>query len=278
VHPFLDLGRVTIPGLGPVELSIPVYGLFVATALLTAWIWTARRAGRAGLDQERVGRVILWTVLAGIAGGKLGLVLLDLPRALSDPGGVFTWDLLQAAGVVWTALLGGLAGLVVGARRNAVDLPRMLDAAALPLPVAQAIGRIGCLFAGCCFGSHCTLPWGIVYRSSEASARTGVPLGETLHPAPLYEAGWSLLVVLPVLAFVERRRRRAPGELAALYLALYGLGRFGVEFFRGDRVRGLWLDGLLSTSQLLSLAVLPVALAAWWHLRRQSAPDREGAR
>lgn len=275
MHPFLDLGRIDLPGFGPLELRLPVYGLFLAAALLIGWLWTARRAGRAGLDQEAVGSAILAAVLAGIVGGKLGLALVDLDEYLEDPAQLVSIDFLRAAGVVWTAVLGGLVGFVWAARRRKLPLGTLVDAAAIPLPVAQAIGRLGCLFAGCCYGDHCEAPWGLVYHSAEAARRTGVPLDVPLHPAPLYETIWAIAVVVPAL-FLVQRHQRARGELAAAYLALYAIGRFAIEFFRGDPGRGLWFGGAISTSQLLSALVAPAAVGAWLALRGRA--DARGTR
>lgn len=272
MHPYLiDLGERTLPGLGRVHLALPTYGLFMATALLVAWIWFQRNAAREGIDPERAGPIAFWTVVAGLLAAKLGLVLVDLPWYLERPTRLLSVDLLQAAGVVWIGLLGGLTTMIALAWRGGIPLGRLLDAAALPIPAAQAIGRLGCLAAGCCFGAACSLPWGITYASSVAHDRTGVPLGVPLHPTPLYEALWTAGVVLPLLLAV-RARRRTPGEVALAYLVLYGAGRFVIEFFRGDRLRGLWFGGALSTSQIISLLVVPAALAGWILLRRRPRP------
>jgi len=272
VFPYLvDLGTRTLPLVGKVHLAIPTYGVLVALAILVAWTWTLRNARAEGIDPDAAAGVAFWGLLAGIFGGKLGLVLVELPRFLAHPGDLLGLELLQSAGVVWVALLAGLGGFLLAARRARLPAWQLVDAAAVPLPVAQAIGRLGCLAAGCCFGSRCDLPWGIVYRSAIAHGRTGVPLGVPLHPAPLYEAAGNVLLVLPLLLLV-RERRRAPGEVFLAWATGYGILRFLVEFTRGDRVRGLWLGGRLSTSQLISLAVVPVAAAAWVLLRRRAVP------
>ncbi|MCE5245384.1 prolipoprotein diacylglyceryl transferase [bacterium] len=264
MHPFLDLGFI----------QVPTYGIFLSTAILVGWMLFLRLAKRDGIDGDKAGAAAFWALVAGVVGGKVGLILVDLPIYLSQPQEIFTVGFLRAAGVVWTAVLAGAAAFAWTARRGKLPMGRLVDAAALPVPICQAIGRIGCLMAGCCYGGRCDLPWGIVYESQEAHLRTGVPLGVSLHPAPMYEALWSLAVVLPLLVLV-RRRRRAPGEVVLAYFGLYALGRFVVEFFRGDDLRGVWFGGAVSTSQLISLAVFPLALAAWIYLRRrapQAAP------
>lgn len=272
----IDLGEVTLPLLGPVRLALPTYGLLVATALVVAWLLFFRLARADGLPAEATARVAFWSIVAGLLGGKAGLVLVDIDWYAAHPGELLSLRLLTAAGVVWTALLAGLATLTILARRAGLPAGRVLDAAALTVPVAQGIGRLGCLMAGCCYGAACELPWAITYHSHEARLRTGVPLGTPLHPTPVYEALASLVVVLPALLFV-RRARRAAGEVTLAYLVTYGTARFVIEFSRGDAARGLWFGGAFSTSQLLSLAVVPLALLGWLALRRRAAAGRPGA-
>ncbi len=290
MHPYLiDFGRLDLPFLGEVHVALPTYGPLVATALVVSWLWFFRIVRRDGLPVEPAARVAFWTLVSGLVGGKLGLVIVDLDWYLANPGRLLSVDLLTAAGVIWAALLCGLAGLIVSARMNGLPAGLVLDAAAVTLPVAQSIGRVGCLMAGCCYGracappgDECTLPWAVVYHSHEAHLRTGVPFGVELHPTPVYEILWSLAVVLPVVLLV-RRMRAAPGEVILAYFATYGTGRFVIEFFRGDPARGLWFkdlsagspDDLLSTSQIVSLAVVPLAVLLWVRLRRSASGDEE---
>ena len=275
MHPYLiDLGEVSLPWIGKVHLALPAYGLIVALGVVVAWIWMQKRAQAEGIRPEDSSSVAFWTLVGGLAGGKLGLLIVEAPWYLAHPGDLLSAGFLQAAGVIWTAVLGGIAGMLIASRRLGLPLGRLLDAAAPTIPVAQAIGRMGCLMAGCCFGGACSEPWAIVYHSQAARARTGVPLGLPLHPAPIYEALWSMAVVLPLTLLAFRWRRR-PGEAALAYLASYGVGRFIVEFFRGDTVRGLWFGGRLSTSQIISAVAVPAALGILFWLRTRPVPGPE---
>jgi len=270
LHPFLiDFGTVTLPFLGEVRLALPSYGFFLALGAAIGWIWYHREARRRGLDLEHASAVLFWTIVAALVGGKLGLILVEPGYYLGHPSALLSSDFLRAGGVVWAAVLAGIATTVALCRAWRLPVASVLDSAAITLPVVQAIGRVGCLLAGCCHGSRCDLPWGVVYRSPEAHERTGVPLGIPLHPAPLYEAAYSLFVALPVLLAV-RRHQRFPGEVMLAYLTVYGIGRFLVEFFRGDGARGLWFDGAVSSGQLVSLVITPVAAAIWIALRRRT--------
>jgi phosphatidylglycerol:prolipoprotein diacylglycerol transferase len=142
------------------------------------------------------------------------------------------------------------------------------------LPLAHAVGRLGCFLAGCCYGAAHDLPWAVTYTDPAAADLNGTPLGRPLHPTQLYEA----LLELGNFAVVTWVWRRAPRSWApvATWLGLYGAERFALEFLRGDP-RGAWLG--LSTSQWLALAMLGAAL---WLLatiaRRSAAPSAARSR
>lgn len=277
MYPYLIDTVLHLPLFGALHVQLPSYGLMVAFAIAVGWVWLTKNARADGLDADAAAQATFWAVLGGMIGGKVGLLVVEAPSYLADPGQILSMDFVRAAGLIWTGVLGGTAGFVIVARRRGLPLARLLDAAAVPLPVCQAIGRVGCLLGGCCFGGRCDLPWAVVYHSAEAHGRTGVPIGVPLHPAPLYEALWSLAVVLPLLLlFRARAPRRVPGQVTLLYFALYGVGRFLVEYSRGDAIRGLWFGGAISTSQLLSLAIVPTAAVLWvWLARRARAAAPE---
>lgn len=120
----------------------------------------------------------------------------------------------------------------------------------LPLTLGHALGRIGCFLAGCCYGTSCDLFWSIHLH------------GLDRHPVQLYEA-FSLFVLFGVLRF----RWRKGQSLLPVYLGSYFLLRFSLEFFRGDKIRGVYWMGL-STSQFISIAGF-LCLLGWFALRKR---------
>jgi len=125
--------------------------------------------------------------------------------------------------------------------------------------------------AGCCFGKPTTLPWAVTFESAYAADNVGVPLGLPLHPTQIYEAVAELLIFLFLLAF-ERRGRAFPGRTFWTYVLLYGVTRFGIEFFRGDS-RGM--VGPLSTSQFVSVLAVPLGVAMLIRLSRHRTTPRK---
>jgi phosphatidylglycerol:prolipoprotein diacylglycerol transferase len=262
VHPYLlDLGRVDLPLLGETHLYLPTYGIFFALAVLAGWLIWIALLRREGVSVQRAADVGFWTIIAGLVGAKLALYVVEWRDYLENPS--LFLETLRSAGVVWGGVLAGIAVFAWGVRRAGLPLGRLLDSGAVAVPVSQAIGRLGCFMAGCCWGKQCALPIGVTF-GSDAHANTGVPEGVSLHPVQLYESAGNLLVA--ALTFlVYRRPGRRPGLALLTYLGLYALLRFTVEFFRGDAARGVHLEGLLpgglSTGQITSLLVLVAVLA-----------------
>jgi len=130
------------------------------------------------------------------------------------------------------------------------------DVIAPGLALGHAIGRIGCLMAGCCWGAECQRPWAITFTNPAAHELTGVPLGVPLHPAQIYES----LSEFVIFGLLYRRfhHPHREGDVIGWYLVLYSAVRFTVEFFRNheqDLIAGL------SLTQWISLATLIAGLA-----------------
>ena len=167
---------------------IPTYGVLVAIAFLVAISLTGKLAAKAGLKAESVTNLAIYCALVGMAGAKLLMFVFDWRTYLLNPREIFTISTLQAAGVYQGGLL--LAILFAFLYMRHTGLPGLLtaDVFAPGLALGHAIGRMGCLMAGCCWGSECQRPWAITFTNPEAHELTGVPLGVPLHPAQLYES------------------------------------------------------------------------------------------
>jgi len=142
------------------------------------------------------------------------------------------------------------------------------------IALGHVIGRVGCLFAGCCYGRPTSLPWGITFTDPFAAANVGTPLNRPLHPTQLYEAAAEALILIILLA-TESRGRRFAGRTFWLYMLLYAVSRFIVEIFRGDPRGNV---GIFSTSQFISVLLAPLAIAMLVYLSRTPVPAPKQAR
>lgn len=240
---------------------LPTYGVLVATAFLVAIWLTGKLAAKAGLKAETVMNLAIYCALAGMAGAKLLMFVFDWRTYLLNPSEIFTVSTLQAAGVYQGGLLLAIIVAVIYMRRNGLPGLRTSDVFAPGLAIGHAIGRMGCLAAGCCWGSECSRAWAITFRNPDAHELTGVPLGVPLHPAQLYES----LAEVVIFAFLYRRFHQShkDGEIIGWYLLLYSSVRFVVEFFRNHE-QGL-IAGL-SLTQWISLGTLGAGI--WLVTRR----------
>jgi phosphatidylglycerol:prolipoprotein diacylglycerol transferase len=165
--------------------------------------------------------------------------------SIARSGGVFYGGLILAVGVAFWYIA-----------RHRLPFWTTCDVFAPGIALGHVTGRLGCLAAGCCYGTPTDVPWAITFTNPLAAANVGTPLGIPLHPTQVYEAGAELMI-LGLLLGTERRGRLFAGRTFWAYMFLYALSRFVVEFFRGDP-RGEMFG--FSTSQVISLVLGPLSL------------------
>jgi phosphatidylglycerol:prolipoprotein diacylglycerol transferase len=254
VHPVLiDLGRF-----GETDLFLPTYGTLFALAVLLAWWWFMRRARKLGVAEESLFNLTFFSLLAGILGAKLSLILVDWHIYMENPRELL--GTIRAAGVLMGGVIAGAVTFVAYSLRHEMPLHRLGDAIAAPLALAQGVGRLGCFSAGCC--------WGLPAREHNALAvvfthpRAILPAefrGVPLVPVQLIEMVFDLTLAA-VLSWLWRRRLRPPGAVFWWYVLLYGVGRGLIELWRGDDSRGLYFGDTVSTSQILAVVAILLAL------------------
>lgn len=256
----LDLGRFG-------HFTIGTYGLFYAIGFLLA---LRLAVGYARRDQIPPGRIVdlgIVTLIAGFIGAKLLLYILDAGYYLNNPMEMLRS--LRSAGVFY----GGFALALVAAlwyiRRHRLPLGRVFDLAAPALALGQGIGRLGCFAAGCCYGTSCDLPWAVTFTDARAFELTGAPLGVALHPTQLYHSLANFFIL--AVTMLAMRKRRFAGQVFWIYVLLYAVLRAVVEMFRGDTARGLFFGGALSTSQLIALPAMVLAVIMLVVLARRAA-------
>ncbi|MBP1602920.1 MAG: lgt [Acidobacteria bacterium] len=272
MHPrLLELGPVTVY----------TYGVLLAAAYLAGLQMATARARSRGLEASRVMDLGIIIIIAAIVGAKLLLVAVDFNYYRGHPAEIFS--LARSGGVFYGGLIAAVLAAFWYLRRHKMPVWVTCDVFAPGIALGHAIGRVGCLFAGCCFGRPTTLPWGIVFSDPFAASYVGTPLGVHLHPTQLYEAG-AELAILALLLAVERRGRPFAGRTFWFYTLLYGVSRFVIEYFRGDE-RGMLLG--LSTSQFISVVLVPLSVYMLLRLARRpqlavqpagATPPRPGRR
>jgi len=236
--------------IGP--LTLHTYGALLAAAFLIG-LWVAgRQARKHGLDATKLTDLAIYVLIAGLVGAKLLLLITDWAYYSANPRELFS--ILQSGGVFYGGLLGALPVAWWYTRRHAIDGWRAADALVPGLAIGQAIGRLGCFAAGCCYGKPTDLPWGVTFTNVYSARTVGTPLDHSLHPTQIYESLFTLAIFFGLLLVAERKRFH--GQVLLTYIGTYAIARFLVEFVRGDAARGFLFDGALSTSQFIAILML----------------------
>lgn len=262
------LASIPSPGsnaIGPFR----AYGLMIALGVLAAAELATRRWKARGGDPNDMWSIALWAVPAGLIGARIYHVITDWKLYFPDR----PLDALA----IWQGGLGIPGGIIAGvavgayvARRRGMRLPVGLDVVAPAIPLAQAIGRLGNWFNQEIFGRPTDLPWGV--EIAPQFRPQGYATYATFHPTFLYEALWNLALV-GVLILIDRRRSLRPGNLFALYVGGYALGRLWVEALRSDSASVILGLRVNIWTSVLALAGVVVVLAVRGLRRRPEDRD-----
>lgn len=193
---------------------------------------------------ENMMDIIFTAILFGFIGGKLLHILPNLSAVLKN--GSIT-DLISNGFVVYGSIIGGAIGVGLYCRLKKIDALTGFDNIMPFVSLAQGFGRIGCFCAGCCYGRPTDSPLGIVFTSEFSQAPTGIALVPTQLISSL--GNFCFFAILYLIGKKNEKR----GFTTACYMLLYSIGRFIIEFYRGDSIRGF--IGTLSTSQFISIFI-----------------------
>ncbi len=247
----LDLGKV----------HLYTYGLFVALGLMTA-IWISKRIAKPhGISPDTITDIFIVILVSAIVGARLLYVAINFSTYKDHP-----LEMLK----IWNGGLVFFGGFIVAAAAAAVyfnlknlKIWKMADIISPGIALGHAVGRIGCLFAGCCYGKACDLPFAIKFTHPESLA----PLGVYLHPTQMYSIFSNLILFFILMGL--HKKKKFDGMIFLSYIMLYSLFRSIIEFFRGD-FRGDFFFEFISMSQGIGLLVFLMALILLTKLSKSS--------
>ena len=234
-HPvLLDLGF----------LKIYSWGFMVAIAFIAATIIAAREAKRKKIDPEKIYSLVAYIIIGAIIGSRIAYLLFN-PTSISDIFKFWEGGLSFHGGFIGGVLFGFFY-----VRKNKLNFWKITDICTPSIPLAQAIGRIGCFLRGCCYGIETTLPWGINY------------LKEIRHPTQIY----SSLALLIIFIFLSKQKykKNFNGSLFLTYIIIYSVFRFFIEFIRTEP-RILFC---LTWAQLVSIVLVGASLFLFSKFRK----------
>ena len=240
------------------SLKIPSYGLMMALALITAVIISYIRVKKAGLDQDIFTSLAIVAVISGLVCAYLLYLFVTYPISeIWESIKTGSFAVFKNGGLVfYGAVIGGGLGAFIYLKL--IKKQRFLDYASVivpTIPLAHAIGRVGCFLAGCCYGKVIDTPISVIYTNPIGGAPVGVPV----FPIQLVESACNLVVFAVLMLFTAKQLKRR--GVMFLYMVLYGIERFILEYYRYDEIRGIFLG--LSTSQWISILMVIGGIAGF---------------
>ena len=234
--------------IGP--LTVYSYGLMLVAGFAIGTALACRQAQKQGIKPELIFNLAFGAFIWGVIGARVFYVLENFSYYLPRPLEII---MLQRGGLSWFG--GMISGTVFGflyLRQARLKAYAVIDLLVPFVALAQALGRIGCLLNGCCYGEPSR--WGLYFPGHE----------QTLIPTQAYSA-LALLLIFALLRFFQERPHR-DGEIFALYLALYSLKRFFIEFWRAEHPA---VFAGLTLFQLLSILVFLFSLVQFFLVRKR---------
>jgi phosphatidylglycerol---prolipoprotein diacylglyceryl transferase len=232
------------------SITIPSYYTLISLGMFIGIYMFYRYAKKSALPPVYAIDVSLIVIISAYLGARLFHVIFEMPSYYFDnPLEIFA--LWKGGFVIYGGILFPIIFVYLYCKRKKTDFFLIADLLAPSVALGTAIGRIGCLMQGCCFGSPTSMPWGIIFPSGANGGLT--PSGISLHPTQIYMSLMNLLIFI-ILHF-RLKQKRFNGEIIYWYFLMYSTSRSIIEIFRSD-FRGDFFAPYLSTSQFISLFIL----------------------
>jgi phosphatidylglycerol:prolipoprotein diacylglycerol transferase len=262
MHPILYQFELpaTLQSFLPHVVTIFTYGFMIAIGTLLAFAHTAFFAKKKyGLPVHKTTDLVLLLIVCAVIGGKFFFFFEEPTKYFQEPALLLKG--FENGFVFFGSLLCCIPAMLIYFKKNNLPIWGMLDIMALTTCIVHIFGRMGCFFAGCCYGLPADLPWSITFTHPQSHAR---PLHTGLHPSQLY-AVFSLAIIASILWYL-RKRKEFNGQLFLLYLMLYAAVRIVLEVFRGDYQRGFLFNGIITHSQFIGVLIILVTGIVYFRL------------
>ncbi len=255
--------------IGP--LTIHTYGFLIAISVLLAFIFIYRQSKKYGLPSNKMLDLAFYSILVALLGAKIFLFIGNFSYYIKYPKEILS--MARSGGVFQGGLIFGFLFAVWYLKKHRLPTWKVADIIAPAIALGHSIGRLGCFFAGCCFGRACSLPWGVTFKNEYAHNLTGIPIDYPIHPTQLYEAILNFINFL--ILFFILKKKKFHGQVFSLYLINYSIIRYFVEFYRGDHPQKAYLiHGAspytsLSTFQLICIIIFIIGISLYIYLRKK---------
>lgn len=247
------------------NFTIHGYGLMIGIGFVLAVLIGGYRTKKLGLSDDDFTNIAICLLVFGFMGGKLLFIIVNFTQFIQDPLG----HLGSEGFVVYGGIIVGIFSIFLYCKIKKLSFFSYMDMMSPAVMINQGLGRVGCFMAGCCHGRPTDSWFSVTFTDPNCLA----PINTPLVPTQLISAAFDLAVA--VLLFAIQRKVKYRGTVSGIYLMLYGVGRFIIEFFRGDIDRGN--VGALSTSQFISIFMVIFA-AGYIYIVNKKKLDTEYAK
>jgi len=243
-------------GINPVAFSLGAievrwYGIMVVLAIVAIIAITLLEAKRVGISEDHIYNVGLWAIIGGVVISRVVHVIDKWDYYMAHPGQIINFEGLA----VYGAVLGALLATLIYAWVKKLPFWQLGDIVAPGAILGQAIGRIGCLINGCCYGLMSPPSWaGAIVYTHDNHMLLGTPVGTPMYPTQIYHLVWNLIAF--AILWQWRRRLKPQGVLFLSYLALYAIGDLGIRFVREGEP---FLFGI-QQAQLIGIVILVITV------------------
>lgn len=237
------------------------YGLMIAIGVIVAGYMFTKRAEKLGYDEDKVFNLIVIAVICGVLGGKLLFIITEFKNIIKDPSILLNFG---EGFVIYGAIILGALSIYIYCRKNKWNTVKIFDCVVPGVALAQGFGRIGCFLAGCCYGAETTGKFGVIFPEGALA-----PAGVSLYPTQVYSAIFDFALAAFLIWY--SKRNRVDGHIFSLYVIIYSVGRFLVEFLRNDPRGNV---GVLSTSQFIAIFTFIFGLAIYF-IQKQKERKKE---
>jgi phosphatidylglycerol:prolipoprotein diacylglycerol transferase len=228
-------------------IQIKSYGLMIAIGIIVAATLFINKGKKKGFDEDSLLNLIIFAIIGGMLGGKGLFIITEFKNIIKDPSILLNFGY---GFVIYGAIGGGALAMYLYCKKKNWSIIEMLDMTVPGLAIAQGFGRIGCFLAGCCYGAETTLPIGVKFPKGSLA-----PTGIYVHPTQIYSSVFDFSLGFFLLYYSKKERKN--GKVMGLYLIIYSIGRFFVEFLRNDPRGNV---GILSTSQFIAIFTLVLGI------------------
>lgn len=245
------------------NFTIHTYGFMIMIGATLGYFYMAHSVQKElGIDKDHIQNLAVLIIVSAFVGGKL-FFYLENPSYYFGSIENMTKN-FRTGFVFYGSLLFAVPVTIWYFRKQKWPVWAMLDRLAIAACIIHGTGRLGCFFAGCCYGIETDVPWAITFSDPQSQA----PLHTAIHPTQLYSA--ALIFGILILLLMFKRHKRFEGQLFFIYIILYAAGRSVIEIFRGDEERGFIIDDILSHSQFISILVIAIAAWAYFKFKRKA--------